>query len=290
MLNQPRGPRPALKAPCDAGAIVAASTDLTFNLYGYASVGLNDFLTALYLVMVKKSPATQGLTTTGLLFYNAVLSMPALALALVVSGEAVQLAKFPDMHRQSFRVWLRQISESIARARLTAFALHKDGVAYIQCRSKQEVPSICCAHYLPSLGLHSPKAFMTPLRPQSEGGWCMQATLMLSCVLGLTINHSTFVCTRYNDPLTTSVAGNLKNLLMTAVGVFAFGDFFFHRWNTLGICISMAGAIWYATKAALRVRSYPYQSEINLFKFGCQVHYAWQQDRTWSRSKPQQDQ
>jgi len=38
---------------------VAASTDLSFNLYGYVSVGLNDFLTALYLVMVKRSPATQ---------------------------------------------------------------------------------------------------------------------------------------------------------------------------------------------------------------------------------------
>lgn len=80
-----------------------------------------------------------------------------------------------------------------------------------------------------------------------------QAALLLSCVLGLSINHSTFICTRYNDPLTTSVAGNLKNVLMTAVGVFAFGDFFYHRWNSLGICISMAGAIWYATRTALRV-------------------------------------
>jgi len=86
---------------------------------------------------------------------------------------------------------------------------------------------------------------------------CPQATLMLSCALGLTINHSTFVCTRYNDPLTTSVAGNLKNVLMTAVGVFAFGDFLYHRWNTIGICISMGGAIWYATRAALRVRTPP---------------------------------
>ena len=78
---------------------------------------------------------------------------------------------------------------------------------------------------------------------------------MLSCALGLTINHSTFVCTRHNDPLTTSVAGNLKNVLMTGVGVFAFGDFLYQRWNTVGICISMAGAVWYATKAALRVRT-----------------------------------
>jgi len=175
------------------GALVAASTDLSFNLYGYVSVGLNDFLTALYLVMVKRSPATQGLTTTGILFYNAVLSMPALAVALTISREPWHLLQFPDLHSRGFR-----------------------------------------------------------------------ATLMLSCALGLTINHSTFVCTRYNDPLTTSVAGNLKNVLMTAVGVFAFGDFLYHRWNTMGICISMGGAIWYATRAALRARKKSFQQQMLL--------------------------
>lgn len=87
-----------------AGALVAASTDLTFNFYGYVSVGLNDFLTALYLVMVKRSPATQGLTTTGILFYNAALSMPALALALAISQEPRHLVLFPDLYSRSFRV------------------------------------------------------------------------------------------------------------------------------------------------------------------------------------------
>ena len=37
-----------------------------------------------------------------------------------------------------------------------------------------------------------------------------QVTLAASCMLGLSINHSTFVCTRYNDALTTSVAGSAK--------------------------------------------------------------------------------
>lgn len=74
----------------------------------------------------------------------------------------------------------------------------------------------------------------------------------MSCMLGLTINHSTFVCTRYNDPLTTSVAGNLKNVLMTFIGAL-FSDFRYHPWNAVGLAISMAGAVWYATKSALRV-------------------------------------
>lgn len=80
--------------------------------------------------------------------------------------------------------------------------------------------------------------------------------LLSSCALGLTINHSTFVCTRYNDPLTTSVAGNLKNIIMTGIGIFAFGDFFYHKFNALGIAISMVGAIWYATWSAMRVSSF----------------------------------
>lgn len=38
--------------------------------------------------------------------------------------------------------------------------------------------------------------------------------LLASAALGLTINHSTFLCTRVNEPLLTSVAGNLKNVIM----------------------------------------------------------------------------
>lgn len=35
----------------------------------------------------------------------------------------------------------------------------------------------------------------------------MQLVLLLGSALGLSINHSTFVCTRVNEPLMTSVAG-----------------------------------------------------------------------------------
>ncbi|KAK9808798.1 hypothetical protein WJX72_003877 [[Myrmecia] bisecta] len=163
------------------GAMIAAASDLSFSLLGYAAVLGNDFLTALYLVMVKNTPATSGLTTTGLLFYNALLSLPLLAVALAISPEP-----------QGIRIY-------------------------------------------PAKGNHG-----------------FQAVLVMSCALGLTINHSTFVCTRVNDPLLTSVAGNLKNVIMTIVGAFAFGDFKYHLVNAIGLGISMCGAIWYATKTALK--------------------------------------
>lgn len=48
-----------------AGAIIAAATDITFNLRGYVAVLANDVLTSLYLIMVKNTPVTNGLSTTG---------------------------------------------------------------------------------------------------------------------------------------------------------------------------------------------------------------------------------
>jgi len=52
----------------------------------------------------------------------------------------------------------------------------------------------------------------------------------------------------------TSVAGNLKNAVMTIVGAFAFPDFIFDPANASGLALSMTGAVWYATRSALRAR------------------------------------
>lgn len=41
--------------------MMAAATDLSFNPRGYAAVLCNDLLTSLYLIMVKNTPATNGL-------------------------------------------------------------------------------------------------------------------------------------------------------------------------------------------------------------------------------------
>lgn len=81
----------------------------------------------------------------------------------------------------------------------------------------------------------------------------LQVSMGFSCILGLTVSHSTFVCTRVNDPIMTSTAGNLKNVIMTIIGAFAFGDFRFSVWNSIGLVLSMVGAIWYAAKSAMKV-------------------------------------
>lgn len=165
------------------GALVAALTDLTFNLMGYAAVLCNDVLTSLYLIMVKNTPATNGLSTTGMLFYNSTLSLPMLIIAVFLNGEPFAMLSYPQLFDIRFML-----------------------------------------------------------------------VLFLASALGLSINHSTFVCTRINEPLMTSVAGNLKNAVMTIVGALAFPDFIFDPANASGLVLSMTGAIWYATRSALRAR------------------------------------
>ena len=44
---------------------MAAATDIAFNARGYMAVLANDVLTSLYLIMVKNTPASNGLSTTG---------------------------------------------------------------------------------------------------------------------------------------------------------------------------------------------------------------------------------
>ena len=89
--------------------MVAAATDLSFHTYGYGAVLCNDVLTALYLIRVKATPATQGLTTTGLLFYNAVLSLPLLALALALSKEPAGMLAYVGYNDIGFRVGLMHV-------------------------------------------------------------------------------------------------------------------------------------------------------------------------------------
>lgn len=164
-----------------AGAVLAALSDLSFNLTGYLAVFSNDMMTALYLILVKDSPA--ALTTTGVLFYNAALSLPLLAVATALSGEPSLIRDYPLKGDPGFRMMVAA-----------------------------------------------------------------------SAALGLTINHSMFLCTRVNEPLVTSVAGSLKNIVMTIVGALLFRDFKYSHMNAAGLIISMVGAVYYATNSAIKAQ------------------------------------
>lgn len=163
------------------GAIIAALTDLTFNLRGYVAVFTNNLFTAAYLVMIKNVKAAKDLTTTGLLFYNSMLSVPLLFVAVMLSGEIIRLQDYPRL---------------------------------------DEIP--------------------------------LRILVVAGSVLGMTINHAQFLCTRLNEPIMTSVAGQFKNIVSTIAGALLFGDFVFSGYNVSGLVLSMIGSVVYAAHSALR--------------------------------------
>lgn len=70
-------------------------------------------------------------------------------------------------------------------------------------------------------------------------------SLFCSTCLGLAVGHAIFLCTRLNEPLTTTVTGSIKNLLATLLGAVAFGDYLFNPANASGLAVSAIGSMWY---------------------------------------------
>ncbi|KAK9824238.1 hypothetical protein WJX72_008863 [[Myrmecia] bisecta] len=75
-----------------SGCVVAGLGDLSFDLKGYMFAFTSCMLQASYLLLVERSGVKNGVGTTELLLYNAVLSVPFLVGVLVWSGEAWQVA------------------------------------------------------------------------------------------------------------------------------------------------------------------------------------------------------
>lgn len=71
-----------------AGCVIAGLGDVTFDGWGYIWALTSCVLQTSYLLLVERSGSDKGYTSNELLLYNAVLSLPVLALITHVSGEA----------------------------------------------------------------------------------------------------------------------------------------------------------------------------------------------------------
>lgn len=87
---------------------------------------------------------------------------------------------------------------------------------------------------------------VTAFRTQPElstRGFAM--SLVLTTTGAFAVNYSTSLCTHVTSPLTTSVAGQVKNVLQTVLGFFSWG-FVPTTLNTVGLLIALGAQICFA--------------------------------------------
>lgn len=69
------------------GCIIAAVGDFSFDLFGYSMALTSVLFQTMYLVLVEKSGAEDGLSSVELMFYNGLLSLPFLMFLIIATGE-----------------------------------------------------------------------------------------------------------------------------------------------------------------------------------------------------------
>lgn len=69
------------------GVIIAALGDFSFDLFGYSMALISVFFQTMYLILVEKSGAEDGLSSVELMFYNGLLSLPFLLFVIIATGE-----------------------------------------------------------------------------------------------------------------------------------------------------------------------------------------------------------
>ncbi|PKI37113.1 hypothetical protein CRG98_042448 [Punica granatum] len=70
-----------------AGVLIAALGDFSFDLYGYTMAFTSVFFQTMYLVLVERSGAEDGLSSIEIMFYNSFLSLPFLLFLIIATGE-----------------------------------------------------------------------------------------------------------------------------------------------------------------------------------------------------------
>ncbi|KAF2302815.1 hypothetical protein GH714_008551 [Hevea brasiliensis] len=70
-----------------AGVLIAALGDFSFDLFGYSMAFTSVFFQTMYLILVERSGAEDGLSSVEIMFYNSFLSLPFLMFLIIATGE-----------------------------------------------------------------------------------------------------------------------------------------------------------------------------------------------------------
>eukprot|EP01114_Cavostelium_apophysatum_P012999 TRINITY_DN305_c0_g1_i4.p1 TRINITY_DN305_c0_g1~~TRINITY_DN305_c0_g1_i4.p1 ORF type:complete len:326 (+),score=41.29 TRINITY_DN305_c0_g1_i4:153-1130(+) len=73
-----------------------------------------------------------------------------------------------------------------------------------------------------------------------------EVCFLLNLLLGCLLNYSMFLCTTVNSPLTTTVVGQLKNVLSVLLGFFLLGGVKFNTVNVAGLFLNCLGGVYYS--------------------------------------------
>eukprot|EP00178_Gracilaria_changii_P019254 TRINITY_DN55940_c0_g1_i1.p1 TRINITY_DN55940_c0_g1~~TRINITY_DN55940_c0_g1_i1.p1 ORF type:complete len:391 (+),score=44.79 TRINITY_DN55940_c0_g1_i1:207-1379(+) len=86
---------------------------------------------------------------------------------------------------------------------------------------------------------------MAAFRTQPELlSWGFGISIILTASGAFLVNFSTSLCTHVTSPLTTSVAGQVKNVVQTVLGFFSWG-FVPTTMNTVGLLVALGAQIWF---------------------------------------------
>ncbi len=193
-----------------SGAFVAAFRDLTFDLYGYCIVFLNDVLTALSGLYLKK--ASNSCSKNAILFYNSYFSMWLMILYLVME--------------ELFCNYRYLIQETEMYHSITGVEANGgNGSSRLIPEKESEIMAII--HF------------------DGWQKWDFVVLFIGASMGGSLLNYSIFLCTLNNSALTTAVVGCLKNVLVTYCGMFLVVGYIFDWLNFTGLNISIIGSLYY---------------------------------------------
>uniref|UniRef100_M4D180 Sugar phosphate transporter domain-containing protein n=1 Tax=Brassica campestris TaxID=3711 RepID=M4D180_BRACM len=230
-----------------AGCVIAALGDFSFDLFGYGLALTSVFFQTMYLVLVEKSGAEDGLSSIEIMFYNSFLSLPFLSFLIIVTGE------FPN----SISLLLAKSHGSLTASPKTSgiVTVEQDRVsAKARTGSEKQVYRLGLIEEEKSKrkkGKEKEFRLRHHRKGRPELGFqCSYlpflVMLVLSLVMGIVLNFTMFLCTIVNSALTTTIVGVLKGVGSTTLGFVLLGGVEVHALNVSGLVVNTAGGVWYS--------------------------------------------